>query len=366
MKMIFVLLVTLTLVLMPSTQSAADTNGTIAYYGLAADSDVTYLASDLVLVDPITRNERTISLEGRFTGPTTIAWAPSGDRVAITHATGEDAYYDVVHLDMDGTFDTVAEPEQPEQHVFVQGYFPDGSGLLYAQEIIGGDASRYTLYAHNFANAQNARVNNDFVGSYGPGGLSWHPENAQQFLFAGVNNLTDTMDLYHANLETGELLRLTDHPLHDYSPQWTSDGTQIIYTSEHADGPSTSIHIMDANGENQRQLIDLPYSSLNPLRVDDNTIVYVAHDWRPEDEADFRAELRWYDLDTEEDTVLVEKSVIDAYDVSPDGTQIAYLSRETWRGTPTLLCVLDITQQEEEWCADFPPFNATDVAWGPD
>ncbi len=62
----------------------------------------------------------------------------------------------------------------------------------------------------------------------------------------------DYMDIFRANLDGSNLVRLTDTPGYDAEASYSPDGKQIIFTS-FRDG-NAEIYIMDADGKNPRRI----------------------------------------------------------------------------------------------------------------
>ena len=86
------------------------------------------------------------------------------------------------------------------------------------------------------------------------------------------NSLHQNWELYLVQPDGSGLTRLTDNDRVDTSPSWSPDGRQITFRSR-VDG-SSDIFVMDANGENWRNLIkdtedsifDEFYPEWNPQR----------------------------------------------------------------------------------------------------
>ncbi|MDH3674085.1 MAG: hypothetical protein OES12_01210, partial [Anaerolineae bacterium] len=62
-------------------------------------------------------------------------------------------------------------------------------------------------------------------------------------------------DIYVISADARELTRLTDHPAVDTSPAWTPDN-RLLFRSLRSG--QWGIYVMDADGENQRLLLDTP------------------------------------------------------------------------------------------------------------
>ena len=74
------------------------------------------------------------------------------------------------------------------------------------------------------------------------------------------NSLHQNWELYLVQPDGTGLTRLTDNDRVDTSPSWSPDGRQIVFRSR-VDG-SADIFVMDANGENWRNLIKDPEDSI--------------------------------------------------------------------------------------------------------
>lgn len=83
-------------------------------------------------------------------------------------------------------------------------------------------------------------------------GLSWSP--AGQLLFSGDQG--PERDIYRAEVETLQPLRLTDAPGDDLQPAWSPDGRQIAFSSGRAG--NLDIYVMQASGAGARPLTDSP------------------------------------------------------------------------------------------------------------
>jgi Tol biopolymer transport system component len=64
-------------------------------------------------------------------------------------------------------------------------------------------------------------------------------------------------------------MRLTDDPGDDTQPNWSPDGTKIVFVSNR-DG-NDEIYVMDADGQNAEQITDVPEPDLDPVWSPDGT-----------------------------------------------------------------------------------------------
>ena len=90
------------------------------------------------------------------------------------------------------------------------------------------------------------------------------------------------LDIYTMDLEGGNVTRLTDTPGYDGGPFFSPDGSQIVYRSHHPEGRELAefrqllarglvrpgqleVWVMDADGQNQRQVTELGCASFAPF-----------------------------------------------------------------------------------------------------
>jgi TolB protein len=64
-------------------------------------------------------------------------------------------------------------------------------------------------------------------------------------------------DIYLMDLATGDVKRLTNNPAYDGIPEWSPDGSKIVFISQR-DGGDGDIFVMNADGSDERNLTVLP------------------------------------------------------------------------------------------------------------
>jgi len=74
-------------------------------------------------------------------------------------------------------------------------------------------------------------------------------------------------EIFSANADGSDLKRLTSNTWEwDKHPSWSPDGTKIVFWSNRETG-RRQLWIMDADGRNQRRLLDSPYNDWGPIWV---------------------------------------------------------------------------------------------------
>lgn len=81
--------------------------------------------------------------------------------------------------------------------------------------------------------------------------------NGKKILFYG--NVDGNFEIYTIKVEGREQKRLTNHPLMDIRPRWSLDDKKIVFERGNK-RDNHHIYIMDANGENLKQLTFLNYN----------------------------------------------------------------------------------------------------------
>ena len=64
--------------------------------------------------------------------------------------------------------------------------------------------------------------------------------------------------IYTSNLDGSNRRQLTHSQVDEWSPEWSPDGTQILFLSERLSRTNPRIYVMDANGSNVRLMYDGP------------------------------------------------------------------------------------------------------------
>ncbi|MEK7730786.1 MAG: hypothetical protein AAB363_02905, partial [Planctomycetota bacterium] len=149
-----------------------------------------------------------------------------------------------------------------------EAYFsPDGKSIIFQATPAG--QSEYQIYTLDLAKRTPKMV------STGKGACTcafFHP-NGRNIIYASSHldptlgqpkppkdskgyawDFNEYMDIFEADLDGGNLHRLTDAPGYDAEGSYSPDGKSIVFTSMR-DGDQ-EIYVMDADGKNQRRLTD--------------------------------------------------------------------------------------------------------------
>ncbi len=138
-------------------------------------------------------------------------------------------------------------------------------------------------------------------------------------------------EIYVMDPDGTNLVRLTRNASNEFCPDWSPDGTQIAYESDRDDpnpvrcfpNCTSRIYVMDADGTDERRLMDLPGTEGHlDWSPDGRSIVFQA-----DRDADGKNEIYVVSAEGGEPRVVIDDGFDDtAPDWSPDGTSIAFSS----------------------------------------
>ena len=177
---------------------------------------------------------------------------------------------------------------------------------------------------------------------------------------AFVSSRNSNRDIYALNLETKELTRLTTHLRIDSDPDWSPDGERIAFVSDRDGSPG--LFTMTVN---RKQITNLTNNDMVERRptwshdgekiafsrriVDDSTRIFVM------------------DSDGENEFELVDLPFSNDYPAwSPRGDQIAFVNRPEQGEPKSLICTVDPNGKNLQVIYENPDKRIWEIAWSGD
>src|SRR5262245_7584867 len=146
-----------------------------------------------------------------------FAWAPDGKKIA--YATDYEGNFEIYMINSDPSHQTnlsrnLAEDTSPR-------WSPDGKKIAFISNRDGKTA----LHVMNSDGSEQRKVLNDVPEQE----VSWSPDGQR---FAFCRKVLDHYDIYLANVDGGNVIRLTSDAANKGGPQWSPDGRSIVFTQD--------------------------------------------------------------------------------------------------------------------------------------
>jgi TolB protein len=154
----------------------------------------------------------------------------------------------------------------------------------------------------------------------------WSPDGTRIIFVADFNG---SPEIYVIHSDGGDLRQLTNTANYKETPVWSPDGTKIAFV-EHF-GLNTEICIIDADGGNKRNSTNHPHEDVGPLwSPDGSKILFISYrnSDSNRDSLGVTSDIFVMEADGSDQRQLTNNPSSDYYpDWSPDGSEILFLSR---------------------------------------
>ena len=222
-------------------------------------------------------------------------WSPDGTKIAYTCSYGGDA--NIWIADADGS-----NPIQLTHHPHIDwdpDWSPDGSKIVFSHDR-DGDQAIFNIWTINVDGSNLAQLT--FSNSGWESAAVWSPDGSkiafdgitmmnadgtnQQFITAGALPsfsgdgarivYTNDNDIWAADPDGGNAVRLTSDPALDWHPDFSRDGLKIVFTSDRDGG--SAIWTIDAEGSNLSRIADAGFTGEPQWSPDGTKIMYEGPD----------------------------------------------------------------------------------------
>ncbi len=142
---------------------------------------------------------------------------------------------------------------------------PDGTRIAYASDRDGHNE----IYVMNLNGSDPVRVSYLHFNCLGDSDPDWSPDGTK-ILFTGRSSVNGSLDIYVVNPNGTNQTQLTTHVTQDYMPSWLPDGSRIMFVSFRDNGFG-EIYTMNPNGSSQTRITNNSIAEREPVWSPDNT-----------------------------------------------------------------------------------------------
>ena len=246
--------------------------------------------ADIFLIDAIdgevdnklVSGQRTPDLEElKWLNPR-LSWSPDGKKIVLAVKSGAKDALIVVDVETKKrkkyTFGEINE-------LFTAAWSPKGDRIAF----IGLNSDRTDLYLYHLKSGKLSRLTNDWASDFEP---NWSPDGTK-IIFASQRNMHNIgflkedltnwatspynqTDLFVYDLNTDQISQITDTPWNENYPAWANTENKIVYTSD-IEGVS-NLCIMDMNSGDKVAITNVLTGIFQPcLSKDDTRLVFAGY-----------------------------------------------------------------------------------------
>lgn len=236
------------------------TNGRIVF---ASERDASF-ASELYSIAP--DGTGATRLTWNSTTEQYPVWSPDGSQIAFQRFADNDAGRPGIHvMSAHGTNDRRLTPDAPNSDEMQPTWSPDGSQIAFASTRFDS----WRVWVINLDGTGLRQLTGEF--STAP---AWSPDGSRiAFLAAGGGIATVRPDGSDRRQVTSPPAGFTDE-----APSWSPDGSRLVFARRATFGNAPQLHVVDADGTNERQLTFGDGANRSPSWSPDGTQIVFTHD----------------------------------------------------------------------------------------
>jgi hypothetical protein len=219
--------------------------------------------------------------KGRFANVLSIEPSPSGDLIAGMTGNGRDREYDIVlfsakdgaiirnltsGFDQSMGFEYLATPGGRWNSVPWMSWSPQGDRLAY---FVRTEKDRSLIVQNVVSRKIEVRIPLTTIDA--PESPDFSPDG-KLVAFSGMR--ASQADIFTVDLDSRNVVNLTNDPFAQYAPTWAEDGRSIVYLTRVSG--NEKLFRMDANGANQTQLTFGTHDEGGAQFLDPNTLVFAS------------------------------------------------------------------------------------------
>ena len=232
---------------------------------------------------------------------------------------------------------------------------PDGKKIAMTKPLVPGSEDSTEIFVANADGSNPIRLTkNQSLDT----DASWSPDG-RRIVFTcfpdSVAGESKKPEICVMSADGNNLIRLTNHPGWDGGPRWSPDGTRIAFNSSRNCKGSSAIHVMNADGSNVAQLSECQqFEGFGSWSPDSRRLAYTSA-------RDANAEVYSINADPSHQTNLTHHPAEDSEPVwSHDGQKIAFISNRDGKDS---LFVMDADGGNQRKLVND---TASPLSWSPD
>ncbi len=182
-------------------------------------------------------------------------WSPDGTQIIYAsnpRGVFRDADYDIFIMDTEGFYNVQLIDNDGNDSDLA--WSPDGEWLAFSlSHRVGSNEFNHEIYTIRPDGSDRVQLTDHPARDTEP---AWSPDGTK---IAFASDRDGDTEIYVMDIARGRVVQLTrtGPNIHDTDPVWSPDGSQIAFASDrHGDGQHYAIYVMDADGGNQRLVMD--------------------------------------------------------------------------------------------------------------
>ncbi len=185
------------------------------------------------------------------------AWSPNGTRIAYAARTSARGPFRIFVVGADGGAPTQLTTQLRGRADRSPTWSPDGTRIAFVSDRDGGFPALYVM------NADGSGVRRLTTTAYIDGNPSWSPDGTR--IVAERCCANGTSDIVSVDVGTGLASNLTDSTsFQEFDPSWSPDGTRIAFVAFQVGQGNVDVWAMNPDGSGLLRLTDHPAVDLSP------------------------------------------------------------------------------------------------------
>jgi len=197
-----------------------------------------------------------------FTDYNYLTWLRDGKTLLISATVAGDSVYHLYRVDTsDGRVLQLTNGKLSDYSVAVSS---DGKKLAYTEQC-ASNPKMYCLWISDTNAGDPKLIQTDAAEA------AWSPDDRSLAFFSAR---AGKAHLFQLDLASLAVTQLTSGDCHDFSPQYSPDGTELVYESDLDGGGVDEIYLMDLGSKQVRRLTQNRVSDVRPTWTRDGKYIY--------------------------------------------------------------------------------------------